>query len=665
VHQLILSGIGPQAQRLLHKYLPAPGEADVRSFAWHYLFRLCHDERRTLRGHRGAVYHAEFAPDGRTLVSCGQDRTLRFWDVASGRSLRVIAAHADEVNWAAYSPDGRSLATASDDGTVKLWDAMTGDEQASLKAHTRTAVLVRFLPDGRRLISAGRDDGLIKLWDLANLRELSSFRAHDREIENMAISPDGTILATVGGDGFARLWDLTNLGARPIPLEHGEGPVYGVAFAANGARLVTGDPHWLVRVWDLPGGRRRGDFRGQGHLGDVQSVAFLAGDRMIVSASGDASLRFWDVDTGRCLGTLLGHADKIWGVSVSPDGATLATASSDGTVKLWDARLPQHQIRALRGEGFETMALAFTPDGQSLIAARVVGRLGNWNSMSYVMLDAELRINGFNPITGAERFRRLLERRQRNNGTLLSPDGKLVVFMFPEGTATTWEVATGKRLATVKRIYPWSIHPLIQGHSAAVWGQNQPIELVDVTNGQAHRVLEGTESWGPKALSPRGDLLAVIDKSHALVVWDLAANHARCRLPGYIPHPQGAAFSPDGMTLATADGNREILLWDAGTLQPLGRLPGHSRSNPSLAFSPDGRDLVSGGADGTVKVWDLTAQEELLTLRGPFTGVGQVCFAPDGRTLVFWADHAEEGNRSVFLLPTALPEDLASDSPGP
>ena len=157
-YELVQNGQGQEVVELINKWVPAPGEPDERNFAWYYLKRPRHDERRTLRGHAGDVYHAEFSPDGRTLVSCGKDGTVRFWEVATGRPIRTIPAHTAEVNEVAFAPDGRTLATVGDDGTIKIWDVETAAERATVAAHKGDAIAVRFTPDGRRLISAGRDD---------------------------------------------------------------------------------------------------------------------------------------------------------------------------------------------------------------------------------------------------------------------------------------------------------------------------------------------------------------------------------------------------------------------------------------------------------------------------------------------------------------------------
>ena len=124
-------------------------------------------------------------------------------------------------------------------------------------------------------------------------------------------------------------------------------------------------------MWDLPGGNPRDGFQGLAHIDDAQAVAFLAGDSMVVSADGHAVVRLSDAAMGNSLAILNGHGGKIWGISVAPDGTTFATVSSDGTAKLWDARLPRRWLAIPVPSGGE--ALAFSSDGQTLIVADLVG----------------------------------------------------------------------------------------------------------------------------------------------------------------------------------------------------------------------------------------------------------------------------------------------------
>jgi hypothetical protein len=199
------------ARQILQGLRPAPGEPDPRGFEWHHLELLTRPPHEVLRGHVGDVYHVQFRPDGRALVSCGTDRTLRIWDVATRGLVRTMPVragdrHVADINWVAYARDGRSLVTASDDATVKLWDPDTGRLRGTLTGHEREVVAALFTADGRGIVSGSRDHTLI-LWDVATGRALRRVDSDVEEVESLALSPDGCLLGAGGSHGVA-LFDL-------------------------------------------------------------------------------------------------------------------------------------------------------------------------------------------------------------------------------------------------------------------------------------------------------------------------------------------------------------------------------------------------------------------------------------------------------------------------
>ena len=142
----------------------------------------------------------------------GSDRTVRLWDAATQRQLRVLEAPDRDAGGAsgkpiAFSHDGRGLAAAGDDGTVVIWNLEPVRPAHVLRGHSGKVLGVVFAPDGRRLATAG-DDTTIKLWNLTDGAEVFTLRGHSGSVMGLAFSPDGRSLASSSMDMTMRIWDL-------------------------------------------------------------------------------------------------------------------------------------------------------------------------------------------------------------------------------------------------------------------------------------------------------------------------------------------------------------------------------------------------------------------------------------------------------------------------
>ncbi|NCS42520.1 MAG: protein kinase [Microcystis aeruginosa BS11-05] len=175
---------------------------------------------KTLTGHSDMVTSVVYSPDGRYLASGSDDKTIKIWEVATGKELRTLTGHSDRVSSVAYSPDGRYLASGSSDDTIKIWEVATGKELRTLTGHSSWVKELRTLTghsgwvqsvvyshDGRYLAS-GSGHNTITIWEVATGKELRTLTGHSSRVESVVYSPDGRYLASGSSDDTIKIWEV-------------------------------------------------------------------------------------------------------------------------------------------------------------------------------------------------------------------------------------------------------------------------------------------------------------------------------------------------------------------------------------------------------------------------------------------------------------------------
>jgi WD40 repeat protein/DNA-binding SARP family transcriptional activator len=497
-----------------------------------------------------------------------------------------------------------------------------------LHEHTGPIHYLAYGPGPQGLVSGG-SAGPFFTWDLSTKKIVKKLPLELREGTVLTLSPDGRWLA-VGQDATIDIWDVESgqlsypsLGSRTENVNY-------MAFSENGGKLVVGDKGGNVVVWDVATGQRDMIFTGAGKSA-VVAVSPKA-DKVAFGGKVNKKLAIFigDVETGELVEEpSLGHTANIHQMRFSPDGSMLASASFDGSVRLWDTQTGRLVFEPLLGHDGRVLSVAFSPDGRILASGGTDNAIFLWDTTTGAQIGA--------PFIGHSNWIREL---------VFSPDGKTLVSADADGNIILWDMSLRQILrGHTDRVRSVALSP--DGRTLITGSFDGAIVRWDTATGQplGPPLTEQERTIIQVAYSPRGDTFASSDAGGGIILWD--ANTGRPRFPKLTAHEDvviGLAFSPDGEILASGDFSGNINLWDVATGKPIhSPIQAHDGWALSLAFGPDGRLLASGGTDGIIRLWQVTrrnagepvdVKEVVEPVAAHSNWVTSLAFDTQGKTLV-------------------------------
>ncbi|MBY0524766.1 MAG: serine/threonine protein kinase [Gemmataceae bacterium] len=526
--------------------------------------------------HGGHAFVVAYSPDGKTLASGGEDRTVYLWDAANGKKRIALMGHGGPIAGVAWA-DGKTLVSSSHDGTVRVWD-VPGRKERHVLRHPTHVRGIAISANGKLVITAshgehGLPGGGVRVWDVQSGKELFRLDGHHGVVHGVAISPDSQLIASGGEDKTIRLWDVVQHKELAVLRGH-DGNVYSIVFSADGKTLASGGHDKTVRLWDIAQRKEKAPAKDCGH--HVTSVMFQPKTAVLAAAVHDGSVRVWDTANGQDRATLRGHHGAVQSAAFSPDGQTIASAGHDATVRLWDWAKQQEKPQGDRTFGWATVA-ALAPDDQTIATGHRGGKVRLWDVPS-------LR-------KGA-----VFEKHQHGVMALaFSPDGKMLLSSGWDNIATLWDLGASKERFTLR-------------------GHQHPIVRL--------------------GFGPGGSIAVTASHDQTARLWDTATGTEKFVLQGHGHALHSAAIAPDGKTVATGSHDRVVKFWDAATGKEKGSLG--EFSGETMLFLPDGKALVTGSQHGSVRLWDLTGPKptEGRTLAGVNIGwIKSLALSPDGKVL--------------------------------
>jgi len=468
---------------------------------------------QTLTGHGDTVVSLAWSPDSSRLVTGGNDRWWRIWDVATG-SANLGNEVSGPVTAVTFRSDGDAVATATG-AQASVWETTHGVLLAQLEGHGGAVTGVDFSRDGRQLLTSSTD-GTARIWNLATRTTLTELRGNAGAVSSAVFSPDSRFVLTASDDRAARIWDVDT----GLAMWTHQGTVTDAQFALGGKVVATGGLDHLVTFSDARTGAASGQLAPPDE-GAVHSIRFSGDGKLLAVATDNPALLVRYAGNGRPIARLKHNQSSVVEAVFNPKGPELAVADANGAAGIFQARTGR-LVRWLHKRGEQRAhpdgrvnGIAWSPDGRFLVTVGSDAQVRVWNART------GRYVRTFWAHTGAV------------TGVAFAPQSDRIVTTGVDRTAIVWDVPSHKTIAVL---------------------QGDPRPLYSA------------------AFSPDGRWVVTGDSAGVVRVWDVKAQKMLAAIPAHAGPVNAVSFSPNGKRILSASDDWSAKIYPCTSCVPLQEL---------------------------------------------------------------------------------------------
>lgn len=614
-------------------------DAENRNWEWKYLRQQCGDALCEF-SMMGTLSSVALSSDG-SMVAAGTRGAwgtndvgeVAIWNVGTRQVVHRLKGHTSGITQVRFSPDGRYIATASvvygtpsiasssgssdGGGGLRVWDVKSGELVFS--DSNMSAYSLAFAPDSSKL-AVGLFNGRLTYVSIGKIGDegiqvTNTFQAHREFITDLAFRPDGKFLASTSRDGTMRVWSTEK--GKPNPRVDGllnANDVRQVSWNANCRDLVVvtyeKQLRYLQQVSD-----ETVEEKGIVEKPGIRTARYSPdGMYLLVSTRGEPTV-ILNTRTNKQEGSIKSSGVAIE-IQAAMDGRSIATASSDGVVRVWDLADCLNKPNKEQIASADTAWISMSHNRKEIATAKRV------NPRRRLAASGKPRIEVLDGRTGKIN-RKLYGHTDWLTTVAYRFDGDQIASGSLDETIRLWEPDNedATRVLVGHRGPVTSVAYLNDGHQLVSVGKDSSVRIWNVDTGVCEHNWSLVDHVPSRVYTFKGhNHFFVLTDDKVLLQFDSGTRQQTIVEPLHNQNVRCLDFSIDGQFIATAMLDGRILLWNVNDIVtnrhalPQAELRGHTAPATSIAFSPDGQRLVSGSIDGLLKLWDLGCGQELLSI---------------------------------------------------